>query len=84
MARRDSIAAIGGVRDGSSARSFLYFSTMSKSGLLDCRFCMLESDLGRCLDCPVADTCQHLAGIHRRSAHQLAQLPEDSQACVID
>lgn len=47
----DSIAAIGGVRELSSASNDLYFWTMSKSGLRKCRPFVFDGDLACCFDC---------------------------------
>lgn len=48
------MAAIGGVREGSSVSSDLYFWTMSNSGLWNCRPLVFDGDLACCFDCRVA------------------------------
>ena len=74
-ASRDSMAAIGGVREESSASNDLYFWTMSKSGPRNCRLFVSDCDLA-CLEWPEAtnDTNQHGPdiGVSRR-AHLLQE-----------
>lgn len=48
------MAAIGGVSEESPASSDLYFWTMSKSGLRNCRLFACDGDLECCFDWPVA------------------------------
>jgi hypothetical protein len=59
-ASRVSMAAIGGVREESSASNDLYFWTMSKSGPRNCRPFACDGDLA-CFEWPAAtgDTNQH-------------------------
>ena len=64
-ASKDSMAAIGGVTDWSSARSVLYFWTMSKSGLMNCRLLVFDGDLACGLCCLVAVKGQRLPGNHQ-------------------
>ena len=44
------MAAIGGVREASSVSSDLYFWTMSKSGLRNCRPFVFDGDLACCFN----------------------------------